>query len=95
MANCAICFNAAVCSQCIDTMIFYQSTGTCQNQGFIEFGTAGNMSGFTSNITQIMATTYVATSAGPIAFGALTNTYGVMQVCQFMYLMAGSSDGNP
>lgn len=53
------------------------------------------MSGFTSNITQIMATTYVATSAGPIAFGALTNTYGMMQTCQFMYLMAGSSDGNP
>ena len=53
------------------------------------------MSGFTSNVTQIMATTYVATSAGPIAFGALANTYGVMQACQFMYLMAGSSDGNP
>ena len=53
------------------------------------------MSGFTSNITQIMATTYVATSAGPIAFGALTNTYGAMQVCQFMYLMAGSADNNP
>lgn len=53
------------------------------------------MSGFTSNVTQIMATTYVATSAGPIAFGALTNTYGVMQVCQFMYLMSGNSDNNP
>ena len=42
-----------------------------------------------------MANTYVATSAGPIAFGALTNTYSVMQVCQFMFFMAGSSDNNP
>ena len=53
------------------------------------------MSGFTSNVTQIMATTYVATSAGPIAFGALSNTYGPMQACQMMYLMAGSGDNNP
>ena len=53
------------------------------------------MSGFTSNVTQIMASTYVATSAGPIAFGALTNTYGVMQVCQMMNMMAGSADNNP
>ena len=42
-----------------------------------------------------MATTYVATSAGPIAFGALSNTYGPMQACQMMYLMAGSGDNNP
>ena len=41
-----------------------------------------------------MATVYVSTSAGPIAFGALSSTYGVMQVCQFMYLMQGSTDGN-
>ena len=53
------------------------------------------MSGFTSNVTQILATTYVATSSGPIAFGALSNTYGLMQTCQFMYFMAGSSDNNP
>ena len=52
------------------------------------------MSGFTSNITQIMGTVYVSTSAGPIAFGALSSTYGVMQVCQFMYLLQGSSGGN-
>lgn len=52
------------------------------------------MSGFTSNVTEIMATVYVGTSAGPIAFGALSSTYGVMQVCQFMYLMQGSTSGN-
>jgi hypothetical protein len=52
------------------------------------------MSGFTSNITQIMGTVYVATSSGPIAFGALSSTYGVMQVCQFMYFMQGSTAGN-
>jgi len=81
--------------QCIVDYTFYDVTGSCENQGYILYGAVGNMSGFTSNVTQIMATTYVATSAGPIAFGALTNTYGVMQVCQCMYLMAGSSDNNP
>ena len=95
MANCDICFNASSCAQCITSYIFYTASNSCENQGFVEFGTAGNMSGFTSNVTQIMATTYVATSSGPIAFGALTNTYGVMQTCQFMYFMAGDSDGNP
>jgi hypothetical protein len=53
------------------------------------------MSGFTSNITQIVGTVYVATSAGPIGFGALSSTYGVMQSCQMMYLLQGSSNGNP
>jgi len=52
------------------------------------------MSGFTSNITQIVGTVYVSTSAGPIAFGALTSTYGPMQFCQFMYLLQGSTGGN-
>ena len=94
MANCVLCTNSTVCVQCITDYSFYDVTMTCENSGYILYGFAGNMSGFTSNVTQIMATTYVATSAGPIAFGALTNTYGVMQVCQFMYLMAGSSDGN-
>ena len=61
----------------------------------MDFGTVGNMSGFTSNITQVMATVYVSTSAGPIAFGALSNTYGMMQVCQFMYFLQGSCGDNP
>jgi hypothetical protein len=94
MTNCLQCFDGVTCYRCIVDYIFVESSASCENQGFVLFGTAGNMSGFTSNVTQIMATTYVATSAGPIAFGALTNTYGVMQVCQFMYLMAGSTDGN-
>jgi len=42
-----------------------------------------------------MATVYVSTSAGPIAFGALSNTYGMMQVCQFMYFLQGSCGENP
>ena len=41
-----------------------------------------------------MATVYVSTSAGPIAFGALGNTYGLMQACQFMFMMKNVSDGN-
>lgn len=60
----------------------------------MKYGVLGNMSGFTSNITEIMATVYVSTSAGPIAFGALTNTYGLMQSCQMMYMMRSASDGN-
>ncbi len=74
--------------------MFVNSTVSCENEGYINFGALGNMSGFTSNITQVMATVYVSTSSGPIAFGALSSTYGVMQVCQFMYLMQGSTDGN-
>jgi len=64
------------------------------NEGYLTFGVLGNMSGFTSNITQIVGTVYVSTSAGPIAFGALTSTYGPMQFCQFMYLLQGSTGGN-
>jgi len=53
------------------------------------------MSGFTSNITDIVATVYVATSAGPIAFGALQSTYGVMSFCQSIYLLQGTAANNP
>jgi hypothetical protein len=94
MTNCVACFYKDTCVECINGYIFVNTTTTCENEGYINFGSLGNMSGFTSNVTEIMATVYVSTSAGPIAFGALTSTYGVMQVCQFMYLMQGSSDGN-
>lgn len=33
------------------------------------YGAAANMSGFTSNITETMATIYLSTSVGPVAFG--------------------------
>lgn len=52
------------------------------------------MSGFTSNITQIMSTVYVATSAGPIAFGAIGSTYGVMGFGQALYLLQNSTNNN-
>lgn len=53
------------------------------------------MSGFTSNITSIMSTVYVATSSGPIAFGAIGSTYGVMGFGQALYLLQGSTNNNP
>jgi hypothetical protein len=52
------------------------------------------MSGFTSNVTKIMAIVYVSTSALPIGFGAIGSTYGPMQFCQILYLLQGSSGGN-
>ena len=52
------------------------------------------MSGFTSNITKIMAIAYVSTSSLPIAFGAIGSTYTPMQFCQVLYLLQGSSGGN-
>lgn len=94
MTDCLLCSSASVCTLCITNYIFVNGSG-CVNLGFLNFGTVGNMSGFTSNITQIVGTVYVATSAGPIAFGALTSTYGPMQFCQFMYLLGGSSGDNP
>lgn len=33
------------------------------------------MSGFTSNITEITAATYLGTSIGPMVFGEMTSTY--------------------
>lgn len=95
MTNCLVCFSNNTCSQCISGYTFVESSASCENEGYLNFGVVGNMSGFTSNITEIMATVYVSTSAGPIAFGALSSTYGIMQVCQFMYLMQGSTGGNP
>ena len=52
------------------------------------------MSGWTSNVTEIMATTMVATSALPIAFG-ISSSSALTSLCQTMYFMAGSTDGNP
>lgn len=94
MDNCLICFTADTCVECINTYTFVESSKTCENEAFITYGVMGNMSGFTSNVTEIMATVYVSTSAGPIAFGALSNTYGLMQACQFMFMMRSASDGN-
>jgi len=52
------------------------------------------MSGFTSNITQIMSTVYVATSSGPIAFGAIGSTYGVMGFGQALYMLQNAANNN-
>jgi hypothetical protein len=93
VTNCLLCEEANSCMLCISGYIFVNGS-SCENAGFIEFGVLGNMSGFTSNITMIMAIVYVSTSAGPIAFGAVGSTYGPMQFCQFMYLIQGSSGGN-
>lgn len=93
VSNCIICKAANSCLLCISGYVFVNGTG-CQNAGLIEFGVLGNMSGFTSNITRIMAIVYVSTSSGPIAFGAIGSTYGPMQSCQFMYLLQGSTGGN-
>jgi hypothetical protein len=41
-----------------------------------------------------MAMVFVTTSTGPIAFGAVGPTYGLMQLCQILYLMKGSTDNN-
>lgn len=93
VSNCLICQGPNSCLLCISGYVFINGTG-CENAGLIKFGTLGNMSGFTSNITKIMAIVYVSTSSGPIAFGAIGSTYGPMQSCQFMYLLQGSTGGN-
>lgn len=41
-----------------------------------------------------MAMVYVTTSTGPIAFGALSSTYGLMQLCQVLYIMQGTTGDN-
>jgi hypothetical protein len=93
VTNCLLCQEANSCLLCISGYVFINGTG-CENKGLLDFGVLGNMSGFTSNITRIMAIVYVSTSSGPIAFGAIGSTYGPMQFCQFMYLLQGSSGGN-
>jgi hypothetical protein len=51
------------------------------------------MSGFTSNITQTMATIYMGTSVGPVAFGEMSSTYFNLEFTQFM--LFHPSGGNP
>lgn len=94
MADCLVCDSATNCLVCITGYTFVESETSCQNQGLVDFGRVGNMSGFTSNITQVVATVYVATSSGPMAFGAMQSTYGVMQFCQMMNMLQGSTDDN-
>lgn len=93
VSNCLLCQAPNSCMLCISGYVFVNGS-SCENAGLIKFGALGNMSGFTSNITKIMAIVYVSTSSGPIAFGAIGSTYGPMQFCQFMYLLQGSSGGN-
>ena len=53
-----------------------------------------NISGFTSNITEITATVYVSTSVGPIVFGEMATTYFNIEFCQFLFFHDSASGGN-
>lgn len=44
-----------------------------------------NISGFTSNITEITSMVYMGTSAGPVFFGEMSTTYFNIEFCQFMF----------
>jgi hypothetical protein len=41
-----------------------------------------------------MATIYLSTSVGPVAFGEMTTTYFNIEFTQFMYFHEGASGGN-
>lgn len=64
------------------------------DDAFIEFGVLANMSGFTSNITEVTATVYVGTSVGPMVFGEMATTYFNIEFTQFMYFHDSASGGN-
>lgn len=51
------------------------------------------MSGFTSNITEVMAKIYMGTSVGPVAFGEMTTTYFNLEFTQLM--LFHPTGGNP
>ena len=67
--NCVVCTSDSDCTQCIDDYSYDDASGECLDEAFIEFGVLANMSGFTSNITEVTATVYVGTSVGPMVFG--------------------------
>lgn len=39
------------------------------------YGPIANISGFTSNITEITSLVYLSTSVGPVVFGEMSTTY--------------------
>lgn len=53
------------------------------------------MSGFTSNFTEYTTAIYIGTSAGPVVFGEMTNTYFNIEFCQFILFHATASGNNP
>ena len=67
----------------------------CVDEAFLLFGGWSNMSGYTSNITQYTSAVYLATSAGPAAFGEMATTYFNIELCQFMFFHQGVTQDNP
>lgn len=80
------------CEQCIDGFNF--TGNACVNEAFIIYGALSNMSGFTSNITEITSAVYIGTSVGPMIFGEMTITYFNIEFCQFILFHAKPSGNN-
>ena len=58
---------------------------SCVDSGFLNFGILGNMSGFTSNVTEVTSMVYMGTSVGPAMFGEMATTYFTIELCQSMF----------
>lgn len=94
MEYCEICPSADHCTQCQQGYNFTDSN-ECVDEAFLLYGNFANMSGFTSNITEVMAGIYLGTSAGPCVFGEMGTTYFNIEFTQFILFHANASGGNP
>jgi hypothetical protein len=91
MENCLECNNKTDCMKCGEG---YEFNGSECLDNFAKYGPLSNMSGWTSNITQITSSIYLGTSLGPLLFGSMTPTYFNIEFCQFVLFHANAADGN-
>lgn len=95
MDNCLVCPNATYCQQCSDGYNFSLSLDNkCVSEAVFTYGVMANISGFTSNITEITSLVYLSTSAGPVFFGEMSSTYFNIEFCQFMFFHDGIAGSN-
>lgn len=64
------------------------------SEAVFTYGVMANISGFTSNITEITSLVYLSTSAGPVFFGEMSSTYFNIEFCQFMFFHDGIAGSN-
>lgn len=95
MMNCLICPNSTYCQTCQNGYGYLEDTTECAPEGFIEYGSLGNMSTFTSNMTATVSAVYLATSTGPLVFGEMSATYFNLEFTQMLYFHSSASGNNP
>jgi hypothetical protein len=76
----------------VNNFNFTEDNG-CVAEVYLLYGDLSNMSGFTSNITEVTSMVYLSTVPGPVVFGEVASTYFNIELCQ-LFLFHDSVAGD-